>query len=355
MKRKLQSTLILALLLLSRRAGAHGFNLSVNYNSNSVPVSISAFSQSPYLDQQQATAAPDNLFLSAFSSASSDQNGTYFPVIHGFAETSGPWLPYTATYSIVSPLYFSGGSVATSAPQGTYVDVFNLWAGNPEPGISPHPGAAFGDSFVTGQGWSYSPADQAPFGVSLYDSHELEKDLYIGSGPTYGEYGFAFTVTAHFNDGVTLTTGPLVDIFAMSDPNYGDFADTASVTQQDQATFAIYRAIMRGDFNLDAQKTAADIPIMLSALCNIPAYKSTYNLPDLEFLAIGDVNQDGAVTNADLQALLDLLANRDGTASTVAVPEPSSICLILIGGLIWSLIEARSSKSKFASNASLQS
>ncbi len=175
MKRLSKFIFLIALLGVTTTANGHGFNLAVNYNSNNVPVSISAFSQDAFLDQQEATAAPSNLFLGAFSSASADQNGTYFPVIHGFAQTSGPWLPYTATYSITSPLYFSGGSVATPAPLGTSVDVFNLWAGNPEPGISPHPGATFGDSFVTGQGWSYSPANTAPFGVSLFDSHELEK------------------------------------------------------------------------------------------------------------------------------------------------------------------------------------
>ncbi len=59
--------LLAMLLYLSSRASGHGFDLAVNYNSNSVPASISAFSQGPYFDQQQLTAAPDDLFLSAFS------------------------------------------------------------------------------------------------------------------------------------------------------------------------------------------------------------------------------------------------------------------------------------------------
>ena len=83
----------------------------------------------------------------------------------------------------------------------------------------PHPGAAFGDVYINGQTSSYTG-----YGVSLYDAHEMEKDLYIGSGPTYGEYGFAYDVVVHFSDGVTLTSGPLVNVFAISDPNYGDFA-----------------------------------------------------------------------------------------------------------------------------------
>ena len=322
------------------RAEGHGFDIFVNYVGDTTPVSFSAFSQSAFLDQQQITAAPDNLFLGAFSSASSDASGTYFPVIHGFAETAGRWLPYTATYSVVSPLYFSAGSStsavpwtaqAVGAPGGTTLDIFNLWAGNPEPGVSPHPGATFGDAFVTGTSWSYVPADSAPFGVSLYDSHELEKDLYIGAGPTYGAYGFAYTLTAHFGDGSTLTTVPLVDVFALSDPTTGDFADTAPATIQDQSTFAIYRAIMRGDFNQDGKKTAADIPLMLSVLADLNEFKTANNLSDLGLLAIADVNQDGVITNADLQALLGLIAG--GSQSPQGVPEPASI-LIAISAIV---------------------
>ena len=82
------------------------------------------------------------------------------------------------------------------------------------------------------------------FGVSLYDHHELEKDLYLApsSTQTYGEYGFAFDVTVHFANGTTLTSAPMVDVFALSDPNLGDFADNAPLAQQDIATLGIYNA-----------------------------------------------------------------------------------------------------------------
>ena len=67
--------------------------------------------------------------------------------------------------------------VATTAPVGTYIDMYDLWAGNPEPTTEPHPGAAFGDVYITGQKSFYTG-----YGVSLYDAHEMEKDLYIGEG-----------------------------------------------------------------------------------------------------------------------------------------------------------------------------
>ncbi|HTU26846.1 MAG TPA: PEP-CTERM sorting domain-containing protein [Pirellulales bacterium] len=241
---------VIALVAISANAAiafGHGFSLSVNYNNSFTPVSLTAASQEGFFDTQQVTAAPTNMFIEEFSSAETGSAGTYMPVIHGFVQTAGPWLPYTATYNVISPLYFSDGTingphntvVATEAPVGTYIDMYDLWAGNPEPTLDPHPGAAFGDVYITGQS-----SFEAGYGVSLYDTHEMEKDLYIGSGDAYGEYGFAFDIVVHFSDGVTLASAPLVNVFATSDPNYGDFAENASYQQQDAASEAIYQAVM---------------------------------------------------------------------------------------------------------------
>ena len=90
----------------------------------------------------------------------------------------------------------------------------------------------------------------AGFGVSLYDPHEIEHDLYLSSTSTqtYGEYGFAYTVTIHFpSTGATLTTVPLVDVYALSDPNLGDFPDNAGYLQQDAASVAIFQAATRSE------------------------------------------------------------------------------------------------------------
>ena len=88
------------------------------------------------------------------------------------------------------------------------------------------------------------------FSVSLYDPHEIEHDLYLTSTSTqtYGEYGFAYTVTIHFpNTGATLTTVPLVDVYALSDPNLRDFPDNAGVCQQNAASVAIFQAATRNE------------------------------------------------------------------------------------------------------------
>ncbi len=54
---------------------------------------------------------------------------------------------------------------------------------------------------------------------------------------------------------------------------------------------------------------------------------------------LGDVNGDGIFNNADLQALLNLLKNGDGSTS---VPEPASLLLLALGGLVLLRTKARS-------------
>ena len=236
--------LTLATMMIAHNAWGHGFDLSVNYDGSGNPISFTAASAQPVLDGD-GTPGPANLFLDAFGQTPNDDGslGTY----EGFAQTAGPWLPYTASFNILSPLYFSDGTGGPAVPatDGTDLHIFDRYAGNPEPVTDPHPGASAGDIYVNGSTSFYSG-----FGVSLYDFHELEKDLYMapGSTQTYGEYGFAFDVTVQFSDGVTLTTTPLVDIFATdttTDPdNPGGFATFASDSQQDAATLAVYNAVV---------------------------------------------------------------------------------------------------------------
>ncbi len=113
----------------------------------------------------------------------------------------------------------------------------------------------------------------------------------------------------------------------------------------------VYRIVtneaLRGDFNRDGHVTSADIAAMLVALTDLNAYKTARNLTDANLLTIADVDASGKVTNADVQALLTLLKNGGGSAA--AVPEPSSLALAGLGGLIvWTkslCYRARSGKS----------
>ena len=84
-------------------------------------------------------------------------------------------------------------------------------------------------------------------------------------------------------------------------------------------------AYLRGDFNIDGQLTAADIPAMLAALTNLPAYRAEHNLSPDDLLAIGDVDSSGAINNADIQTELDRIA---GVGALTAVPEPATIVML---------------------------
>ena len=302
------------------RAHGHGFSLSLHYN-NGVPASFGVTSQSAYYDLNEENPGPSNLFLEQFGSTPfTDSGGTYYTAIHGFAQTAGAWPAYTATYNILTPLYFADGSsvAAMPAPLGTTIDMFNSWAGNPLPVTDPHPGAAFGDVVLNGKTTFYQG-----YGVSLYDVHELEKDLYIGGGPRYGEYGYAFNVTVHFANGVTLISPTLVDVFAMSDPNFGDFGSNASVAQQVMATTAIYKAAM-SDVNFDGIVNGQDLALVAST------WLQTGSIGQLS----GDANRDGIVNGQDIALIAsNWEAGIPGSGQASAVPEPASLLLALAGAL----------------------
>ncbi len=294
--------------------------MSLNFNGSGVPTSFNDSSQSPYLDLYAATPANDNVFIEEFGGTPfSDTGGTYYSTIHGFAQTAGAWPAYTATFNVLTPLYFADGTsvAATPAPNGTYLDIFDRWAGNPQPDTNPHPGASFGDVFVTGK-----TSFLSGFGVSLYDSHELEKDLYIGSGPTYGEYGFAYNITVHFANGTTLITSPLVDVFAISDPSTGNFAGNASAVQQDNASSALYRAAM-ADVNGDGIINAQDLALVSS---------NWLQKGSIGQLA-GDANRDGIVNSQDLALISSTWEPGMLLSTSVAVPEPGTVSLSLVAAL----------------------
>ena len=242
-----RSIVLLIVLSGASSASAHGFDVSVNSTSN--PSSLTIVSAQPVLDLADPsdpsnapfpTAGPSNLFLDQFG-GDPNLDGSY-PTDEGFAQTAGPFPPYSgATFNILSPLYFSDGTgPAVPASPGTFLHIYDLFAGNSD---GHHPGASSGDVNITGS-TSLLPG----FGVSLHDFHELEKDIYLaaGSTQTYGEYGFAFEVVVPFNNGTTLTTGPLVDVFALDittdADNPGGFATLAPFDQQDAATSAIFAA-----------------------------------------------------------------------------------------------------------------
>ncbi len=231
--------LVFVMLLCSASiALAHGFTLTIQLSPSGQPIAIDSMSESSDLDIQGDMAGPDNLFFDQWSASSTtNSSGTFFKATEGFAARDVPWPAYTATYTILSPLYFSDGSNTTAAASpaaaGTRLKITNRFVGT-------YPGAA--DNLTAPVQVTGTSGQIAGYGVSLYDPHELEKDLYLAAGTTqtYGEYGFAYQVVVSFAGGPTLKTVPLVDVFAMSSPTLGDYADSAAPSTQDAATQAIY-------------------------------------------------------------------------------------------------------------------
>ena len=308
---------IITFSLMARIAFGHGLGLTLNTDAGGAPSSINSFSQSTLPPLGNDPTGPGNLFFEVFG-ATPNPDGSY-RTNEGFAFQQGAWPDgSTYTFNVISPLWFADGSGdATPATTGTYINITDRFAGNPD---GRHPGATAGATNVYG-----NVASAAGFQVALTDAHELAKNLFLPSGANgYGAFGFAFNVTAHFVGGQTLTTGPLVDAWMTDIGPAGGFATNASEQQQESAIMAIYRAAMRGDFNIDGIKSNADLPLMLGALADLGGYQSSRNIVGRELLAIGDVNGDGVFGNDDIQPLLTLLANQ---SAMQGVPEPGGLSL----------------------------
>jgi len=94
--------------------------------------------------------------------------------------------------------------------------------------------------------------------------------------------------------------------------------------------------LLVGDLDQNNLRTVVDVRVMMSALANLSAYKTSHGFSNSDLLTVANINGDSAVTNTDLQSLLCMLAN-DVQPPISPVPEPTAGALAAFGGLLIAL------------------
>jgi hypothetical protein len=79
-----------------------------------------------------------------------------------------------------------------------------------------------------------------------------------------------------------------------------------------------------GDWDLNGQQTAADIPAAMNALVDLNSYRIVHNLTTAQLLVLGDVNDDAHIDNTDLSALLQLLIHGSGSGQVTGEAKPGA-------------------------------
>jgi hypothetical protein len=267
------------LTLAASTAWGHGFELTLNPGN---PSTIGIVSQQPSLDQDghaPPVGSPmnTNLFLDQFLSSGSDIRGAFQQTDEGGPNIqggSGAWgVGTTFTFNITSPLYFSNGTPAVpngplAVPASGTTNIYFSDADDAHPATSGLHAVVSGTSTTPVAGFQLLD----PYGAVVEAGHELVKNIYLdpASTQTDGEYGFSYTVTAHFAGGATLTTGPLVDVFALYDPTGTNGALDAflgSDALQDAATTAIYNAVDQASVAVPEPSTTLSAVSALGVLC----------------------------------------------------------------------------------------
>ena len=102
-------------------------------------------------------------------------------------------------------------------------------------------------------------------------------------------------------------------------------------------------ALKIGDVNQDGVVSVADISALMTALTDPATYLTNHPalVDSLTVTDLFDVNGDGKDTSTDIQALISKIATNGGNPSLSAVPEPTSLVLLAIGGVCGIAIRLR--------------
>ncbi len=139
-----------------------------------------------------------------------------------------------------------------------------------------------------------------------------------------------------FGDGVGPGEGEIVDInqFDNASFSFAGFGSRSNTGEFSQFSIALEEAddeILLGDMNFDSAVNTADVAPFVQALTDPEGYQAAFGVDEATMIAAGDINQDGEFNTADVAPFVQLLV---GGGDATAVPEPGSLALLGIGGLM---------------------
>lgn len=280
------------------------------------------------------TTTPHRIFPYSFGNFNFDLDFDQDPGIHALSSNSaytpsglpvGSWM----SFDVLSGLQYWNGSSSNpnnvsfgAAPGGETIQLsFDASPSQVTSVTIGTTGPSQPDGFVI---------DSVGTGGAMHDhlSAEIQAGPSEGS-PASGVYLFEMRLNLLQSDRITPYPGvaPSLPFFVMYSNNIFTIPSANYLAAQ---TWVTNNLVPFGDFNRDGQVNAADIPAMENALTNLSAYQTANNLTNFDLLAFGDMNSDGKFNNADLQALLNLFKSGQNTL----VPEPTSMVLLAVGGIM---------------------
>jgi len=215
----------------------------------------------------------------------------------------------------------------------TIAGKFGLITGYQVTPTAPVPSLVPFADFVDVHGILYNPLSMAPLPVPGWD---LDKTLNLSG--LHGTFSPSDPNRLFFlgadGQGVAIRLQAVIDgrLLHLT----GGSSDPPSSNSVLYQVNALAHLVPFPDFNFDGAITVADVPAMLDVLAGPQASMAAHSLSADDLVSMGDLDGDGKVTNADIQGLINLLANGGGSAggSLAAVPEPGSLVLLALGGVI---------------------